>query len=539
MTEHPTHNRLSLTGLYVRNAAAILGGIAAVAVMNFLTPLDFFKTYRTLFLTGPDVPTVYQYLGLHMLAGLVAALAVQAWVNRPIAVALRRMDDGGEPSPRVLSDARRRMLNMPTMVGAINFLGWALLPFFLRLIAPPFAELDMPTYLFIAFRTVMVGGMISTTIGVFMLEAHTRKRLVPIFFPQGRLAAQPGTISIPLRRRIWILFVFGTFWPMVFLVLTLTFTQVESEAIDPLIREYGREILVFASALAGMFIVVSLWLNFLVSGLIRRPVNQMVSVVDGVGRGEYDRSIRVVANDELGVLGDAINDMIRGLKDRERIREAFGQYLTPEIRDEILSGRIPLNGERRTATLLFSDMRDFTTYIEDHEPEEAMAGIRDYFTAMHRAIREHGGLVLQFVGDEIEAVFGVPLPAEDHADRAVAAALTMRLRLDELNRRRAAAGQCRFRHGIGIHTGPVLAGNSGSEDQLTYSLIGDTVNVASRIQDLTKEYGHDILASREVLDYLNLDFNFDPGGSRQVKGYSRPVEILRVIGPAGGPGTER
>ena len=133
--------------------------------------------------------------------------------------------------------------------------------------------------------------------------------------------------------------------------------------------------------------------------------------------------------------------MIAALADREKIKDAFGKYVTPEIRDQILGGRIPLNGLRTEATLLFSDLRDFTGYTEKNDAQEVIRSIRTYFTAMQRAIRKHQGLVLQYVGDEVEAVFGVPLSYEGHADKAVLAALEMRKNLEELNRTRTKYGK--------------------------------------------------------------------------------------------------
>ncbi len=206
--------------------------------------------------------------------------------------------------------------------------------------------------------------------------------------------------------------------------------------------------------------------------------------------------------------------------------------MTPEIRDEILSGRIPLEGERREATVLFADLRNFTPFVEDNPPEEVILGMRAYFTSMHQAIHLHRGLVLQFVGDEIEAVFGVPVHFEGHADAAVRAALEMRKALEELNIKRSAQGKPIFAHGVGIHSGDVLAGNTGSEEQSAYALIGNTVNVASRIQDLTKELGCDILASGETIEQLKESFQMDKESPRLVKGYSRPITVHRILSRA-------
>ncbi|MBW1999405.1 MAG: adenylate/guanylate cyclase domain-containing protein [Deltaproteobacteria bacterium] len=238
----------------------------------------------------------------------------------------------------------------------------------------------------------------------------------------------------------------------------------------------------------------------------------------------------MVSNDEIGILGDAGNTMISGLAEREKIRDAFGKYVTPEIRDEILTGRIPLDGERRMATLLFSDLRGFTGYVEENAPEEVIKGMREYFSAMERAIRMHKGLVLQYVGDEIEAVFGVPLAYDDHADKALLAALEMRKSLETLNSARLKEGKSPFRHGIGIHTGLVLAGNTGSEDRLSYALIGETVNLASRIEQLAKVLGCDILVSDETARRLMKAFQLKREAPQRVRGYSRPLTVYRVLG---------
>ena len=218
-----------------------------------------------------------------------------------------------------------------------------------------------------------------------------------------------------------------------------------------------------------------------------------------IREGDYDARIQVVSNDEIGVLGDSGNAMIHGLAERKTLRTAFGRYVTPEIRDEILSGRIPLEGERREGTVMFADLENFTPFVENNPPEEVMRSMRTYFTRMQQAIRSQRGLVIQFAGDEIEAVFGVPVYFETHGDAAVRAALEMRAALEILNRERTAQGKTVFAHGIGIHSGSVLAGNSGSEEQSAYSLIGNTVNVAARIEGLTREVGCDILVSEETV----------------------------------------
>jgi len=279
-----------------------------------------------------------------------------------------------------------------------------------------------------------------------------------------------------------------------------------------------------------IIIVIGMLLSVIFGIYFSRPIRKLQESAKALGTGDFDQRVQIKRNDEIGDLGSAFNEMAEGLSEREKIRETFGKYVTPEIRDEILSGSIPFDGERRMATLLFCDLRDFTPYVEGHSPEEVINGLRSYFTAMQKAISLNNGLVLQYVGDEIETVFAVPIWYEDHAQKAIMAALDMRTSLEELNRTRTAEGLTPFRHGIGIHTGEVLAGNTGSEDRLSYTLIGNTVNLTSRIEGLTKEFKCDILASEETVKRLTGSFNLKKEPPQMVKGYSKPITIYQVIG---------
>lgn len=285
----------------------------------------------------------------------------------------------------------------------------------------------------------------------------------------------------------------------------------------------------FILVLTIIIVAIGILLSIAFSIYFSRPIRRLQETTKILADGNFQHRVSVKRNDELGDLASAFNTMAEGLSERETIRETFGKYVTPEIRDEILSGRIPLDGERRTATVLFSDLRDFTPYVEECSPEEVIQGLRSYFTEMEKAIRINGGLVLQYLGDEIEAVFGVPLACEDHAQKALTAALDMRACLEQLNEIRAQEGLRKFRHGIGIHTGEVLAGNSGSQNRLSYTLIGDTVNLTSRLQELTKKFKCDILASEETVKNLTGSFDLEREEPQMVKGYSKPVTVYRVI----------
>ncbi len=516
--------RTYLAGLYVRNLGASLLGDLTVGVLNIFTPLAFYKVLRAFFeAEGGWIVFVFLFL----LVGLIAGL-LQYLVQRPILNVINMHHRGKDIQERLLEKAKARLLNLPFLLAFLTLAMWIGVSAFAMVAFPLFTNVPAKTSLYLAFRATMI-GMIAATISFFMIEDYSRKKLIPWFFPKGRLATLPGTIKTSILRRIRVLYVAGTSVPMIILVGTLFFTQWQVGGASISAAELAREILIFTLILCGVFVILALRLNFLVGKSIQNPIGEMLGVVGRVRYGDFTTRINVLSNDEIGILGDAGNDMIAGLLEREKIRDAFGKYVTPEIRDEILAGRIPLNGERTEATLVFTDLRDFTPFVESNDPEEVINSMRAYFTAMQGIIRSHKGLVLQYVGDEVEAVFGVPIPYEGHADKAVQAAFEMRKALNELNKERAGKGKVPFRHGVGIHTGEVLAGNTGSNDRLSYTLIGDTVNLASRIQGLTKEIPCDILLSEATAMRLQDPFHLEKEGARRVKGYSRPVTVYRIL----------
>ncbi len=521
---------LRFGGLYRVILTASLSGLGVITALNLLTPLDLFKLQRAL---------IYRqggWLGI-LLFGIPALLVgfyLQRQVLRPLRDLKKALSADNEPiPPEVLERALRRLLNLPIVCVFTNLVLWIVLAAALVLYFHVIQIYSLIDSLFVFSRFFMI-GMVASGLSFFLVESHVRRKWISIFFPGGKLTQVSGTLRVPVTRRIRALWATGTLNPMVILVITILFVVWEPESAPTSARELSVEVFRFVLMLCCIFTTMALGLNFLVAKSIRGPMDEILKVLRGARDGDFTQRITVVSNDEIGILGDAANAMIRGLAERERIRETFGRYVTPEIRDRILSGRIPLGGERRVATLVFADLRDFTPYVEETSPEEVIVSIKAYFTAMQRAIRQHGGLVLQYVGDEIEAVFGVPIPSDSHADDALRAALAMRNGLAELNRARSADGKPLFRHGIGIHTGMVLAGNTGSEDQLSYALIGDTVNLASRIQDLTKSIEWDIVVSEETVRNLKGSFELKKEATATVKGYSKPVVVYSLLG--GGEG---
>ena len=533
-SEWPDPDKVSLRGLYVIGAMATAIGITVVFVLNIATPMDFILNQLAELSRKQGgifgLELARRLLGLLIIIPAVCSLTLLVihQLLRPIAGCLTQVRTGKEPQAGLAEKARRRLINLPFVFIPFNVAMWILIPALFFISAHLTERMSLHASVVLSVRASMV-GLISSAIAFFRIESYCRRQLIPFFFPHGRLTRLKGGARISISRRIRMFYRLGSLVPLTILVVTLLTLQWEVKFAVISATDYGRGLITFTLVLCGFVFFSGGVLNRLVSRSIVVPLENMLSVVDRIQDGDYNTRIKVVGNDEIGVLGDAGNTMIKGLAEREKLRTTFGRYVTPEIRDEILAGRISLEGDRREATVMFADLRNFTPFVENNPPEEVISVMRAYFTAMHRAIRRHNGLVLQFVGDEIEAVFGVPVHFPDHADAAVRAALDMRKALEELNKERSARGKPPFSHGIGIHSGRVLAGNSGSEEQSAYALIGNTVNVASRIQGMTKELGCDILASQETVEGLKSSFHMDKQPPRLVKGYSRAIIVHRIL----------
>jgi len=527
-------SEVSLTGLYVISIKAMAIGVAIVFVLNMATPTDFIlERFSDLKAAAGSsyAPAVARRLaGLFLIIFVIAvpSLFIMHGLLRPVSHCLTRMKNGLDVEDRTLEKARRRIINLPFFFVGIHVCIWVLLPALIFFVSYLIRFMDVRTAVVFSIRASMV-GFITSSVAFYRIEGYCRKGLIPLFFPEGLLTGLKGAQHLSIGRRIRWFYGMGTVLPLVVLLVTLVTVQWELASGAMTAKEYGLRIIVFTVVLCGIFLVSAGVLNRLVVRSIVVPLKNILDVNTRIRQGDYDARVEVVSNDEIGVLGDSGNAMIRGLAERETLRSAFGQYVTPEIRDEILSGRIPLEGARREGTVMFADLQNFTPFVENNPPEEVMRSMRAYFTRMQQAIRLHQGLVIQFAGDEIEAVFGVPVYFENHADAAVNAALDMRMALEVLNRERTAEGKVAFAHGIGVHSGSVLAGNSGSEEQSAYCLIGNTVNVAARIQGLTRNVGCDILISEETVKQLSVSPKMEQQPPRRVKGYSKPITVYRLL----------
>jgi adenylate cyclase len=426
-------------------------------------------------------------------------------------------------------DVRRAAIMFPYSMTALSLLGWSLAGVIFGVLWPwVIGTLTLQGVARSLFGVTVIGGGVTAAF-VFLSAERLWREELRTFFPDGDLGAVTGVPRLRVRVRLLVVFALTGVVPLLLLAI-VAYRRTALVAADP--ARAGAlltEMLVIVAFLVAVGVWAALGLSVFVANSVAAPLRELESAMARVEHGDLDAGVPVVSNDEIGSVAEGFNRMLGGLRERDFVKDTFGKYVTREIRDEILAGRVGLEGEQREVTILFSDLRDFTPWVEATEPREVVRELNRYFGEMEAAVRRHGGLVLQFIGDEIEAVFGAPVPAPDHAVRAVRAALDMRGRLEAFNARRMAGGKTPLRHGIGIHTGTVLAGNIGSGERLSYALVGDAVNLASRIQDLTKTAGTDILISAPTCAALDGAVAVTPLPAVRVKGRSAEVEVFAVV----------
>jgi len=289
-----------------------------------------------------------------------------------------------------------------------------------------------------------------------------------------------------------------------------------------------RTYLILALLGLAISVAVGIWIARGVS----KPVLQLAEGARKIGEGDYRHRVSVNQPDEMGLLAASFNHMSKGLAERDQVRDLLGKVVSPAVAAELLRKDVTLGGEEREVTVLFSDVRSFTTMCEALAPQEVLGILNRYFTRMSAIVEAHGGVVDKYVGDAIMALFGAPLANPDDADRAMETALEMCEALDELNTQQQVRGYPAIKVGIGINTDVVIAGNMGSQTRLNYTVIGDGVNLASRLEGLTKtpEYATRIIISRRTLAKAKGQYQTRPLGEVAVKGKQKPTEIYALLG---------
>jgi adenylate cyclase len=296
--------------------------------------------------------------------------------------------------------------------------------------------------------------------------------------------------------------------------------------INALIRKESFFILILSSliVLLGIAVAILLGINF------SRPISKLVFATREIGKGNYQYRIQMKRKDEFGDLAKSFNFMAQELWKKLMIQESFGRYVSPEVLDMIMLNPEDswLKGNRTEASVLFTDVRGFTSYAEHMDPSEVVEALNEYFSIATQSILEYGGYIDKFIGDAALGVFGAPVPHADHAHRAVMAALTIQREMQK------SAGRNKnpllSRVGIGINTGVVVSGNLGSQVKMEYTVIGDSVNVASRLKDMAGP--GEIVISKSTYEVTKDIISVKALMPQKIKGKSDLVETFQVLGTA-------
>ncbi|EKO16146.1 adenylate/guanylate cyclase domain-containing protein [Leptospira kirschneri] len=299
----------------------------------------------------------------------------------------------------------------------------------------------------------------------------------------------------------------------------------ENKAFEAVYKIQKTNLLIMGIALCLALIIV-----FFFAKTITKPVLNLLRATTEIAQGNFKIKISSITNDEVGLLTDYFVDMSKGLEEREKVKDALGRFVNKEIAEMVLKHELTLGGERKMCAIFFSDIRSFTSISEKLQPEEVVEFLNEYMTEMVHCVNETHGIVDKFIGDAIMATWGAAKTSDRDAENAVNGALMMREALIKFNQGRGGEKKPIIQIGCGLNFGPVIAGQIGSEQRLEYTVIGDAVNLASRVEALNKPFGTDILITQDLLDHVSEIFNVEKMQSIKVKGKEEPQVIYAVLG---------
>ncbi len=286
-------------------------------------------------------------------------------------------------------------------------------------------------------------------------------------------------------------------------------------------RNGSDDLVLGVVAALAIGLLLSQELSVLLAQNITEPIGRVRSALARVQAGDLTARVPVTTSDELGELAHDFNLMALGLEEREQMREAFGTYMDKEVAALILSGQFPEEGVEVDVSIMFCDIRGFTSYAESAAATQVVATLNRMFEAIVPIVDRHGGHVDKFIGDGLLAVFGAPEAYPDHADRAVGAACDI---VAAVNR-----GDAGLRVGAGVNSGRVVAGSIGGAGRLNFSVIGDAVNVAARVEAATRQTGDDVLITEATKRLLLRRIPVVSRGTVPLKGKAEPLEVFAPL----------
>lgn len=386
--------------------------------------------------------------------------------------------------------AKTRIYNFPSfMIVSVWTLGFVQHGFFL-IMEPNFEHKF--AYVFVATLSTIVSAIVI----FYSTEFLNRFLLIPHWFPDGKIKVRWKIKGPSLFLRFGDSFLISGILPIVSIIGILYLSTVYGQ------NEVGllERLLAITSIIGGIFWSLGALLTVLNSKTFLIPIRSMQTALDHYAEGKFTERIPVHSDDALGVLEVAVNHMGEALEEKEIIKTLFGHYVSPAVRDLILGGKVNTDGDRIEAVVLFSDIRSFTSLSETFPPERIVRLLNIHFGRIVEIVSKHNGFVDKFIGDAVMAVFDEELTSGAHRISALRAAAEILKELDRTNMEIAELGFPPIRIGIGMASGPVIRGNIGSENRREMTVIGDIVNLASRLESATKEFGSPILMTESTFD---------------------------------------
>ena len=448
---------------------------------------------------------------------IVFPVGIALWLGRVYSFsrAFHQLESGVAVDAKVLSHLRRRLIHLPWFASVLSGAAWFLcIPVFLISLWQVHSHL--PSQLFwhlpISF---CISGFISGTHTIFLVELASHWGFFPVFFRGIRPDLIPDVITLSIRGRGLLWAISASLCPIGSLLL-LAFAPPTP----------GTNPQWFAVFVGTVGIAFGLCTAVMISGLVARPIDHLRAAAESVSHGKLDVSVPVTRADEFGLLLGEFNNMIRGLREKEKLRQTFGLHVGERAAEEILKRDPGLSGVEEEITVMFVDMRSSTAQAAAMKPAEVVEMFNRFFQVTVRAVEEHGGMVNKFLGDGFMALFGAGHSTTNHADAALQAGREILLSLESLNRQFQDRGWEPLRIGVGLHTGPAIVGSIGSPQRLEFTAMGNTVNVASRIESLTKTVGRPLLLTADVRARLTIDFQLEALPPQQVRGVEEPVTVF-------------
>lgn len=448
-----------------------------------------------------------------------SALAAWLWLILSLRSAMKALLRGETIPAERLGAMRRRLVHLPWFGAAISGVAWMLcIPVFLISLSLTGRALSPQLFWHLPI-SFAVSGFIAITQSFFLIELASQRGLYRIFFRDVRPDRLKGIHPISLRTR-------GLMWAISIGVcpigsLLLLFFAPISPGTNP------QWLGLFVGTIGMAFGLLS---AILIGRSVTEPVDQLRAAAEAVTEGRLDVHVPLRRADEFGALIGEFNRMVNGLREKEQLRQTFGAHVGRKAAEEILTRDPGLGGTEQEITVMFVDIRSFTARSAHLSPTKAVGLLNEFLRAMVEAVEgEHGGMINKFLGDGFMALFGIGSNSRNHADKALAAARSIQHTMERLNAERAARGEDSIQIGIGINTGPAIVGSIGSPERMEFTVIGNTVNVASRIEALNKTLGTSLLLSKDTHGALHRAADLRELPPQPVKGVDGLVQVFTLV----------